>query len=82
MFLQSDKPPTIPRGAGTAAEPETDGSATRRSSSSPSSSPLSGRIQRALSYFLGHIKLGVFLGRFCLFRTEKDVVWATRRRPD
>lgn len=29
MFLQSDKPPTIPRGAGTDAEPETDGSATQ-----------------------------------------------------
>lgn len=53
MFLQSDKPPTIPRGAGTDAEPETDGSATHN----PSSSSLSGTIQCALSLFLGQIKL-------------------------
>lgn len=55
MFLQSDKPPTIPRGAGTDAEPETDGSNTLNSSS-PSSS-LSGRIQPAPPLFLQQIKL-------------------------
>lgn len=61
MFLQSDKPPTIPRGAGTDAEPETDGSATHN----PSSSSLLGTIQCALSLFLGQIKL--FLSFLLLF---------------